>query len=402
MSAKGKAVAAAALDTLLRKAERAWARQAPKTQTLRFSEASFAQYFELPMWQDKAAAHAELRNAERDGAISIEWERRAGEDGQIERITLVDADTVARIIGEPPAWAEYDQAEAQLHAWREILNVQPILERWRAGKLVRGQSPARVADFVDACRVIKARGAQSADEDVLIRRFSAGLFSDSKRIEAIGPALDALTAESLDAPWREVEDVFSGLGLIKMPQPILLAGAGVVELVDGTRLPIAAPYIGLAPQSIRRIELPDDAAYVLTIENLTTFHEIAMGKAGKPSGLIIYTAGMPSPALRRVYGPCLESALAGGHRSRLHWGDIDLGGFRIAACLARAHPSPLGLWAMDPAQHADATSRKTLSGDELREITRIGVRHGWEDVAERVVIDKRAIEQEAVMLELPC
>lgn len=401
MSAKGKAVAKAALDTLLCKAERAWARQVPKTQTLRFSEASFAEYFKLPMWQDKAAAHAELRNAERDGAISIEWERRAGEDGQIERITLVNPDIVAQIIGETPAWVEYDRAQALLHAWREIPNVQSILERWRAGKQVRGLSPARVADFVDACRVIKARNKQSADEDVLIRRFSAGLFSDSKRVENIGPALDALTAESLDTPWREVEDVFSGLGLVKMPQPILLAGAGVVELVDGTRLPIAAPYIGLAPQSIHQIELRNDAAYVLTIENLTTFHEIAMGKAGNPAGLIIYTAGMPSPALRRVYGPCLENALASGHRARLHWGDIDLGGFRIAACLARAHPSPLGLWAMDPSLHPGATSRKTLSGDDLREIARIAARHGWEDIAERVVADKRAIEQEAVMLALP-
>lgn len=401
MSTKGKAVAKAALDSLLRKAERAWARQAPKTLTLRFSEASFAQYFKLPMWQDRVTAHAELRNAERDGAIMIEWERRAGEDGQIERITMVDADTVARILGETPAWAEYYQAEALLHAWSEIPNVRHVLGRWRAGKLVRGQSPARVADFVDACRVIKARGAQSADEDVLIRRFSAGLFSDSKRVENIGSALDVLTAESLDEPWREVEDVFSGLGLVKMPQPILLAGTGMVELVDGTQLSIVTPYIGLAPQSIRRIDLPDNAAYVLTIENLTTFHEIAMGKAGKPLGLIIYTAGMPSPALRRIYGPCLESALAGSFRSRLHWGDIDLGGFRIAACLARAHPSPLGLWAMDPALHPDAPLRKMLSGDELREITRIAARHGWEDIAKGIVTDKRAIEQEAMMLELP-
>lgn len=402
MSAKGKAVATAALDRLLRKAERAWARQAPKTQTLRFSEASFAEYFKLPMWQDKAAAHAELRNAEREGAISIEWERRAGEDGQIERITLVDADIVARIVGETPAWIEYNQAEALLHSWREIPNVQRILERWRAGKQVRGKSPAHVADFVDACRVIEARSAQSVDEDVLIRRFSAGLFSDSKRIENIGPALDALTAESLDTPWREIEDVFSSLGLIKMPQPILLAGTGMVELVDGSRLPVAAPYIGLAPESIRRIELPKDAVYVLTIENLSTFHEIAMGKIGKPSGLIIYSAGMPSPALLRVYGPCLESVLADGHCSRLHWGDIDLGGFRIAACLARIHPSPLGLWAMDPTLHPNAPSRKTLSGDELREIARIAARHGWEGIAENVILDKRAIEQEAVALELPC
>ena len=401
MSARGNAVAKAALETLLRKAERAWARQAPKTQTLRFSEASFAQYFRLPMWQDKSATHAELRNAAREGAISIEWERRAGEDGQIERINLVDADVVARILGEIPAWVAFDQAQALLHAWVKIPNVKLILERWRAGKPVRGVSPVRVADFVDACRVIEARSAQS-DEDVLIRRLSAGLFLDSKRIESLGSALDALTADSLDTPWREVEDVFNALGLIRVPQPIMLAGMGMVELIDGTRVPITAPYIGLAPQCIRQIDLPDSANYVLSVENLTTFHEIALGRSGNPTGLVIYTAGMPSPALRRVYGPCLEKALAGGYRTRLHWGDIDLGGFRIAACLAREHSSPLHLWAMDPEQHPDAPSRKSLSVDELREITRIAARHGWEDIATHVATDKRAIEQEAMILKLPC
>ena len=56
---------------------------------------------------------------------------------------------------------------------------------------------------------------------------------------------------------------------------------------------------------------------------------------------------------------------------------------------------------MDPERHPGAKSRKILSDDELREITRIAARHGWEDVANRVVIDKRAIEQESVILELP-
>jgi hypothetical protein len=158
VSTKGAAVATAALNALLRRAERAWARQTPKKQTLRFSEASFPEYFKLPMWQDKVAAHAGLRNAERDGAISIEWDRRAGEDGQVERVTLVDADIAARIIGEIPAWVEYDHAAALLQAWRKSPNVSAILDRWRAGKQVHGLSPARIADFVDACKVIEARG----------------------------------------------------------------------------------------------------------------------------------------------------------------------------------------------------------------------------------------------------
>ena len=401
MTDKGIAVARSALDKLLRKAERAWAQQAGREHTLLFSEASFPEYFKLPRREDKNAAHAHLRNAERAGAISIEWDRRAGEDGQITRLRLTDADELAKELGEKPSWVAYQEAEELLLQRASISNVLPVLERWRAGKLVRSMSPERVADFIDACKVIEVCRDGSATEDMPTRRLSAKLFSDSKRIEAIGPALDVLTAESLDVPWRDLEDVYSGLGLVKMPQPILLAGLGAVELTDGTMLRIPKPYIGLATQSIKRITLADEARYVLSVENLTTFNEIALGKAGNFLGLIIYTAGMPSPALLRVYGQCIEEALSKNNRMRFHWGDIDLGGFRIAACLARKHPSKLCLWSMDPAPYCDTPSRKQLSSDEIREITRIASLHGWESIAERVAADRRAIEQEVLPLDLP-
>lgn len=401
MTTKGSAVARSALEKLLRKAERAWAQQAEREHTLVFSEASFPEYFKLPLREDKNAVHAYLRNAERTAAIVIEWDRRAGEDGQITRIRLVDANFVANLIGETPSWGHYEIAAAQLRPWSSIPNLQFVLERWRAGKLVRSMSPERASDFVDACKVIEACRASSSSEDVPIRRLSAALFSDSKRIESIGAALDVLTAESLDTPWRDFEDVFCGLGLVKHPQPVLIAGSGVVELNDGTRLTIPKPYVGLPPQSIRRITLPNRANYVLTVENLTTFHEIALGKAGHPAGVVIYTAGMPSPALLRVYRECVQEALSSDNGRRFHWGDIDLGGFRIAACLARQHPSKLHLWSMDPLYHLEATSRKTLTGEETREITRISALYGWETEAEHIAVDGRAIEQEVFQLTIP-
>jgi hypothetical protein len=401
MTSKGRGIARSALEKLLRKAERAWAQQIQREHTLVFSEASFPEYFKLPLREDKSAVHADLRNAERAGAIAIEWDRRAGEDGQIVRIRLVDAGTIADHIGETPAWIHYERAEALLQPWMAIPNIQFVLEKWRAGKQVRSMPPERASDFVDACKVIDTCQAISSSQDVPIRRLSATLFSDSKRIESIGSALDVLTAESMDAPWRDFEDVFSGLGLVKHPQPVLIAGSGFVELEDGTTLSVPKPYIGLAPQSIRRISASDRATYVLTVENLDTFHELALGKAGEVSGVIIYTAGMPSPAMLRVYERCVDGVLSEHDCGRWHWGDIDLGGFRIAACLARIHHSKLLLWSMDPTEHPESPFRKTLSSEEVREITRIASIYGWELVAEHVGVDSRAIEQEVLPLTLP-
>lgn len=398
MTETGHHVAKLALEKLLQKAERAWARQSAQTCTLVFSDASFPEYLKLPLRTDKDSAHAELRNAERAGAIELEWDRRAGADGQILRVSLTDAELAATILGKLPAWRAFDEAERQLAQWRECSSVQAVLNRWRAGKPVRGLEVDRFADFADACKVIDACRQLSVSEEIPIRRLSATLFADSKRIEAIGKALDALTIESLDIPARDIGDVLSGLGLVKHPMPLLIAGSGTVELMDRQVLPIPEPYIGLAPQSIKSISFPDNNAYVLTVENLTTFHELALGKAGKLPGIVLYTAGMPSPALLRVYQLLIAGSM---HGSRFHWGDIDLGGFRIAAAFAKVSDSPLKLWSMDPAEFPSVKARKTLTNDERQEIVRIGEQWGWRELTQRVSNDGRAIEQEAIPLRIP-
>ena len=325
MSKNGKALARSVLDSLLRKAERAWAQQATRDHAVVFTEASLPAYFTLPLREDKAAAHAELREAERTGAIAIEWDRRAGVDGQVNRVRLLDPEKIAVLLGEMPAWHAYAQAEAALGPWHSMASVQNALARWRAGKAVRGLRSSDVQDVIDGCRVIEACRRSATVEDIPIRRLSAALFADSKRIESIGAALDVLTAESVDVPWREIEDVLTGLGLVKLPQPILLAGTGRLELSDGSCFPIPQPYIGLAPQSIEGLRFDDVARYVLTVENLTTFHELALEKAGKLRGLVVYTAGMPSPAFLGAYQKLIRNLATYGGISRYHWGDIDLG-----------------------------------------------------------------------------
>lgn len=398
MTEIGLRVARLAMEKLLQKSERAWAQQTERTSAVVFSEASFPDYLKLPSRADKDITHAELRNAMRGGAIEIEWDSRAGIDGQIVRIRLTDAERIAEILNQQPAWRVYEHAEGQLQPWHEIPSVRAVLAKWRSGKQIRGLGADRVKDLVDGCMVIDACRQLSPSEDMPIRRLSATLFSDSKRIESIAQALDALTTESLDSPGRDVEDVLQSLGLVKHPMPVLIAGRGFVELMDGQRIPIPFPYIGLPPQSIENISLLDNDGYVLTIENLTIFHELALGKAGTPRGVVLYSAGMPSPALLRVYRLITD---ASGSPKRYHWGDIDLGGFRIAGAFARIVQSPLNLWLMDPTDFPTAAARKNLSSDEKREIIRIGEQWNWQALAQRVTADGRAIEQEAISLTLP-
>lgn len=401
MSTKGNSLARTVLEKLLQKSERAWAQQAEREHTVLFSEASLPEYFKLPLRQDKDIAHAELREAERDGAISLEWDRRAGTDGQIVRTRLVDPNRVAAILGRPSAWQAYAHALNALRPWMHLGNVANILARWRTGKTIRSLTPLEVQDVIDACKVVEACRESTETDDVPIRRLSGQLFADSKRIEGIGAALDMVTAERLEPPWRDIEDVLSGLGLVKLPQPILVAGNGAIDLDDGTTLRIPAPYIGLSPASIQRLVLGENATYILTVENLTTFHELALGKAGRPNGLILYTGGMPSPAMLGVYTRSINDALTRPGVKRFHWGDIDLGGIRIAASIARTYEAPLLLWNMDPSEYPGYPARKRLTEDEVREIERVSEKFGWPHIASAIASDLRAIEQEVLPPSLP-
>lgn len=401
MSTKGDSLARTVLEKLLQKSERAWAQQTERDHTVLFSEASLPEYFKLPLRQDKDIAHAELREAERDGAISLEWDRRAGADGQIVRARLVDPNRVAAILSRASAWQVYDQALNALRPWMHLGNVSDILVRWRAGKTIRNLTPVDVQDVIDASKVVEACRESTETDDVPIRRLSGQLFADSKRIEAIGAALDIVTAETLEPPWRDIEDVLSGLGLVKLPQPILIAGNGAIELNDETTLGIPSPYIGLSPASIHRLVLGEHATYILTVENLTTFHELALGKAGKPNGLVVYTGGMPSPAMLGVYSRSIKDILARPGVKRYHWGDIDLGGMRIAASITKTCEAPLLLWNMDPSEYPGYPARKRLTEDEIREIERVSEKFGWQHIASAIASSPHAIEQEVLLPSLP-
>ncbi len=111
----GAALARKALERLLARAENAASKGAAQTDrtgrtvTLPLSEKSFPEYLRLQRYADKAVCNANLQLAERDGAISVEWDSRAGERAQILRIVLRDGTRLA----EHLRWDVVAQAERQ-------------------------------------------------------------------------------------------------------------------------------------------------------------------------------------------------------------------------------------------------------------------------------------------------
>jgi hypothetical protein len=268
-----------------------------------------------------------------------------------------------------------------------------LLPRWAQLRTVRGLAPASVPDWLDAVRVIDYAQATMSDASAVpIREASYRIFKDSKRIEKLAGPVDVLLCGSVEVPPREPASVWAELGLFREEQPALLAGHTVVRRERLTAL-LDSPYSGLPAAAVLGLDsIPDQ---VMTIENLTTFHSEARRRCNE-NILLIYTAGMPSPAWRAMYRRLLGEVRTG--TPVVHWGDVDEGGFRIAAALAReaaAAGHVLQPWKMHP-DDVPVAARREATPYVLGRIQRFADAAGWADLGAAVAEARFTVEQEGL------
>jgi hypothetical protein len=220
-----------------------------------------------------------------------------------------------------------EQLEQLKSEFPVILEVIGALEQH--GQSTRKLGPQDSGAWIDAAKIIRACAARSQEAIAApVRELSARLFLDSKRIEALTPQLDILLSGSVEDSPRAAAQVWQELGLFREEHPVLLAGHVHIARDRSTGL-IDAPYMGLPAATI--LGALSLVTEVITIENKTTFHSEAKRRQDDKV-LLIYTAGMPSPAWRAMYGRLLESLPP--TTPIYHWGDVDEGGFRIASTIA--------------------------------------------------------------------
>lgn len=410
-----------ALEKLLVQAERANGRSEsdhhtngrPRAIRLQLNECSFPAYTQLATFTDKKACNGTLKVAERVGAIRIKWDLRAGLDASVESVELQDADGLARFLGVVPRWDIVTEAESAFSPrFQRFPVLRSLLDAWRQGRSVRSSkaSAAAIEGWLDAAAVVEhaAKNAAEGGADIALRRASTQLFDDSKRIESIAHLVDVLVQGSIDAVARETEEVCQELGLQKYPSAFLVgsamsSGCSAIAKLRHGELPLLQPYVGFSPTELQHLAIRAARTMVITVENLTTFHEAAhmlQDKAPDSAVLILYTAGMPSPSWRLAYKAILASIAP--ESSVFHWGDVDAGGFRIVDklaydCAATGRSLRLHLMDIDPPK-----TRKSLSDREVRTISSICERWSWDNEATAVRTHKCAFEQEAVRVALPC
>lgn len=399
---EGESAARRFLARAFDRAQAAQSRGDTKPVQLLLNQAQCPEFFTNRDFDAALQFRAELAAAERNGAVRLVDAKRMSPPHDVKAIVVADLDILAARLGRDVRSAQVARAWEQLSPHLDAFPVlEQVLERWRAGKTVRGALPtaAAVQALLDAIKVILERRGRT--DEVLLRRVSSHLFHDSKRIERLSRWLDLLAEGGLVPSGLTRHEVFSALGLHKEPQPFLIA-ADAVAGNGQHESRLFRPYHGLPMTATTRFHFERPPTYVMTIENKATFHEVAMLTEGA-GACVIFAGGMPSPAWRQVYAAILSSIES--CTPLYHFGDLDVGGFRIAkviADVAGSHGRAVQPWLMNPAAIIQLGYKlKPAKNAQVAAMHKLCEELGWQHVAAAIATDPGLLEQEHIVPILP-
>ncbi|MDP2824045.1 MAG: DUF2220 family protein [Sulfuritalea sp.] len=168
-----------------------------------------------------------------------------------------------------------------------------------------------------------------------MRTFSARYLSDAKALERLSGAFAQAWMQFHDMEYREPEDLLRSLGLEKVPQPVLLRGCISARVGNQTSdLSILQPFFGIAAEQLATLHPARSPAYLITIENLTSFQRHC--REINDDGLIVFSGGFPNLEL--------QGFLAALDRDLpqtvpfYHWGDTDVRGLEIMRNISQRCP----------------------------------------------------------------
>lgn len=183
-------------------------------------------------------------------------------------------------------------------------------------------------DIQDYRELLKlAVAALSNEQEIFIRTLSIQLFADSKRLEQLAPRLKALLFRY--GEYGDKDSVLEECGIVQTPTYVMMKGNARLQLgtqwIDLSQIEGDMALSTSSIKELRQIEVFGER--VVTIENLTTFHEYPT-----EGDFVIYLGGFHNKVKREFL---LFLFKQNSHKEYRHFGDIDVGGFYILEHLKR-------------------------------------------------------------------
>lgn len=297
----------------------------------------------LPEYFDESALqfdviHQQLEALEEKGYVRLIWKHK--KRGHIlEKCELVveAADAVYLLLHrKPKARKENEILEicGQYHGKTQGLD---LFLDWVKDRISSGETVRKYVDtdapqeFQRLCELIFR--ILTNEEECFLRQFSIRYFHDSKFAEKeIGKAAHII-AEFCDLNGLQTEEILEEYNIYRNPSWLMLKGNARFFKQDGERmseidLSAFCGGIGISNQDIDQISWDPNSRIdqVVTIENLTSFHQFACSQLTGKSVLCMYLGGyhnyVKREFLKKLYAAYPDTAY-------YHFGDIDCGGFCI-------------------------------------------------------------------------
>ncbi|RGT59705.1 hypothetical protein DWZ66_03495 [Coprobacillus sp. AF34-1BH] len=201
----------------------------------------------------------------------------------------------------------------------------------------------KVYDQEDLKNVMKIlQGMKNQEEEISFRKFSEKVLGDTKKLEKYKNKIYHIIKDFYDDSIENIDDAFELFYIRKNPAYVYLKGSAILQINEQIiDLNEMNHYFVLPSSCIKDLKIKRiDARQVMTVENLTSFHDISLKDT-----FFIFTNGFHNHVIE-AFLKCLYDFL-GERVSYLHFGDIDAGGFHIYESLIKKTQIPFQTYKMN-------------------------------------------------------
>lgn len=336
-------------------------KKSPRRTLLRIDSKNFPDYFHVSNSKFRLMFNAEMETLRQQGLVTLEWVR-FDRGHTLERVALVEnmLPAIYQSLGRRSKKETYREAAKQLAGLKAA--APPLLHSYYDELLHRLAvyeplpSPLRPEKHDELIDLFKGFNAlfEPREEETAKRALSVQLYGDSKRWQQLEKGILQLlrgyyrSARGLDTETDDAA-LLEERGIVDNPGHIHLAGPLVLATPRGRiDLSLFEPDLGLPTKMVRELAVVDcPARAVVTVENLTSFYQYVL--EGPPDRLAIYLGGFASAA-RRLFLQKLYRFFINERQDPVpffHWGDLDLGGFKIWRDLREKTGIPFQPYLMD-------------------------------------------------------